>query len=382
MNKIETQKRGIYIHIPFCKYICTYCDFNKFYIQHQPVDEYIKYLIKEIEVSVTTKNIQTIYIGGGTPSALNTSQLTLLLEAIHKNIDVEKIIEFTFEANPEDLTEEKVKLLKKYKINRVSMGVQTLNSELLEIIGRGHRENDVENAIKNLKKVGITNINVDLMFALPKQTYEDLYYSIEKIISYDITHISCYSLILEQKTKLYNQVKSKQIILPANELEKEMYEIVIKKLKEADFNHYEISNFAKKGYESVHNSNYWQNYEYYGLGAGAHGYIDEVRYSNYGPLKFYIDKMKNNNNAKREENLVSKKEKIEEEFFLGLRLLKGINLQNIDEKYNIKTMDIYGESIKNNIEKGYLKLENNILKLTPKGLFYGNDVFADFLIID
>lgn len=199
--------KGIYIHIPFCKYICSYCDFNKFYIQNQPVDAYISNLIEELKLVKKNDNIVTVYIGGGTPSALSNEQLELLLEAVHNTVDIGKLYEFSFEANPEDLTIERVKILKKYNINRVSMGVQTLNNNLLKILGRGHVEEDVENAIKNLKSVGITNINIDLMFALPGQTMEDLVNSMTKIVNYDITHISCYSLILEQRTKLYNQVK-------------------------------------------------------------------------------------------------------------------------------------------------------------------------------
>lgn len=372
--------KGIYIHIPFCKYICSYCDFNKFYIQNQPVDAYISNLIEELKLVKKNDNIVTVYIGGGTPSALSNEQLELLLEAVHNTVDIGKLYEFSFEANPEDLTIERVKILKKYNINRVSMGVQTLNNNLLKILGRGHVEEDVENAIKNLKSVGITNINIDLMFALPGQTMEDLVNSMTKIVNYDITHISCYSLILEQRTKLYNQVKSKQIILPTNEVEEKMYEKVISYLTKNGFKQYEISNFSKEGYESIHNTNYWKNLEYYGFGAGAHGYINGVRYSNHGPVKFYIDSMQKNNNARREENLITKKEQIEEQFFLGLRILEGINLKEVDKRFNINSRELYKESIEKNIKDGYLLLEDDILKLTHKGLFYGNDVFSDFLL--
>lgn len=380
MNKINS-KKGIYIHIPFCKYICSYCDFNKFYIQHQPVDEYIDSLIIELK-QIRDDNIETVYIGGGTPSALNDEQLIKLLSSINETVDVSNLKEFSFEANPEDLTLRRVTILKNYGINRVSMGVQTLNNKILKIIGRGHRAIDVENAIYNLKSIGIDNINIDLMFALPEQTISDLQISMEKIVSYGITHVSCYSLILEQRTKLYNQVKSKHIILPTNEVEEQMYDLTINYLKDNGFNQYEISNFSKKGYESIHNSNYWRNYEYYGIGAGAHGYIDGVRYSNQAPVKFYIKSILEKGHARRIENKVTVKEKIEEQFFLGLRLLNGIDLDVVDNKYNIKTRELYKDSIEKNINVGYLKLENNILSLTRKGLFYGNDVFADFLIID
>lgn len=379
MNKNLDKKRGIYVHIPFCKYICTYCDFNKFYIQNQPVDDYIESLIKEISF-VDSKDIITVYIGGGTPSALNDSQLRNLLDTIADKVDTKNLLEYSFEANPEDLTKERVAILKEYGITRVSMGVQTFNNDLLKIIGRGHQANDVDNAIKNLQSVGINNINVDLMFALPNQSMDDLFDSMKRIISYNIPHVSCYSLILEQRTKLYNQVASKQVILPTNEVEEKMYAAVIDYLTENGFKQYEISNFAKKGYESIHNSNYWHNLEYYGLGAGAHGYIDGERYSNIRPVKFYIESMKNKDSAKREGNIVTEKEKIEEEFFLGLRLLKGVDLSYIDKKYNINTRELYKKSIETNLSLGYLSLENNILKLTKKGLFYGNDVFSDFLI--
>ncbi|MBF0714330.1 oxygen-independent coproporphyrinogen III oxidase [Gemella sp. GH3] len=382
MSKDNSKKKGIYIHIPFCKYICSYCDFNKFYIQHQPVDEYIDILIIELDTIIDTNNIETVYIGGGTPSALSDDQLIRLLIAVNKKVTVNKLKEFSFEANPEDLTIDRVNILKRYGVNRVSMGVQTLNNKILEVIGRGHKKDDVKKAITNLKNVNINNINVDLMFALPGQTVEDLCDSMETIVSYGINHISCYSLILEQRTKLYNQVKSKHIILPTNEVEEQMYDLTINYLNKQGFIQYEISNFSKQGSESIHNSNYWLNYEYYGIGAGAHGYIDGIRYSNHGPVKFYIDSIVKKGNARRVENKVTEKEKIEEHFFLGLRLLKGVDLDIVDNKYNINSRELYKKSIDKNISAGYLKLENNILSLTRKGLFYGNDVFADFLIID
>lgn len=373
--------KGIYIHIPFCKYICTYCNFNKFYIQNQPVDEYIDCLVKEIDNIGNYDDVITIYIGGGTPSSLSFSQIIKLLEIIKKNINIDNIKEYTFEANPEDLTIEKIKILKKYGVNRVSIGVQTLNEDILKSIGRGHSKKDVDNAVKNLKKVGINNINIDLMFSLPNQTMLDLKKSIMEILSYDISHISCYSLILEQRTKLYNQVKKNKIILPDNEVELNMYKYVIKTLSENGFNQYEISNFSKKGFESIHNTNYWRNMEYYGVGAGAHGYINGVRYRNIASVKFYIDEINKKNNAIIEKNKLTLKEKVEEEFFLGLRLLKGVNLDNIDEKYHIDCRKIYKETILKHLSNGNLVLKDSILKFEYKGLLNGNDVFSDFIIL-
>ncbi|ERK58867.1 putative oxygen-independent coproporphyrinogen III oxidase [Gemella bergeri ATCC 700627] len=376
---MKISPKGVYIHIPFCKYICSYCDFNKFYIQRQPVDKYIDCLIIEINNMPNVKNVETVYIGGGTPSALNDKQLHRLLTALRKKIP-QKLTEFTFEANPEDLTNSRVALIKNYGVNRVSMGVQTFNNELLKILGRGHVADNVDTAIANCKKYNIENINVDLMFSLPKQTMEDLYSSMKKIIGYNISHVSCYSLILEQKTKLYNQVRDKKVILPTNETEEEMYRVVIDYLTANGYKQYEISNFAKKGHESIHNSNYWSNLEYYGLGAGAHGYVSGVRYANQGALKFYIDSIEKNGHARREENVVSLKEHLEEEMFLGLRLLDGIDMKYFKEHYGSNIDEIFPAAYKNNIKQGYLEVIDGHLRLTNKGLFYGNDVFSDFLL--
>ena len=371
--------KGVYIHIPFCKYICTYCDFNKFYIQRQPVDKYIDCLITEINNLESVDDIETIYIGGGTPSALNDDQLHRFLTALRKKIP-NKLREFTFEANPEDLTLDKVKLIKSYGVNRVSMGVQTFNNELLKILGRGHVDKDVDEAIKNCKQCGIENINVDLMFSLPSQTKKDLLDSLERVVKYNIAHVSCYSLILEAKTKLFNDVRNKKIILPSNETEEEMYALVIDYLTKNGYEQYEISNFAKKNYESIHNSNYWRNYEYYGVGAGAHGYANSVRYANQGALKFYIESIEKKSHARREENNVSIKEQIEEEMFLGLRLLDGVDITLFEKRFKKSIFAIFQKEIDENIKKGYLEIENNKLRLTYKGLFYGNDVFSSFLL--
>ena len=235
-------------------------------------------------------------------------------------------------------------------------------------------------AIANCKKHGIEDINVDLMFSLPKQTMDDLYDSMKKVVGYNISHVSCYSLILEQKTKLYNQVRDKKVTLPSNETEEKMYNEVISFLTENGYEQYEISNFARPGHESVHNSSYWKNIEYYGLGAGAHGYIDGVRYANQGALKFYIDSMLEKGHARREENTVTPKERIEEEMFLGLRLLEGVDLDIFEEKYGQKAEEIFKGVIDKNIREGYLEIEGNKLRLTRKGLFYGNDVFSEFLL--
>ena len=325
------------------------------------------------------QNVETIYIGGGTPSALSDEQLHRLLTALRNKIP-QQLREFTFEANPEDLVDSRVALVKGYGVDRISMGVQTFNNELLKILGRGHVVDDVDMAIANCKKHGIEDINVDLMFSLPKQTMDDLYDSMKKVAEYNISHISCYSLILEQKTKLYNQVRDKKVTLPSNETEEKMYNEVINFLTENGYEQYEISNFARPGHESVHNSSYWKNVEYYGLGAGAHGYIDGVRYANQGALKFYIDSMLEKGHSRREENTVTPKERIEEEMFLGLRLLEGVDLDIFEEKYGKRAEEIFKGVIDKNVREGCLEIEGNKLRLTRKGLFYGNDVFSEFLL--
>ena len=358
---------SIYIHIPFCNNICSYCDFCKFYYNKEYVDNYLIALEKEIKANYKNELVNTIYIGGGTPSSLNNEQLDKLLNLTNYFNKI-KNLEFTIEVNP-DIDLEKILILKKYGINRVSIGIETVNEKHLKTLNRFHTKEQIIKLINTLKENRINNINVDLMYALPNQTIEELESDIDFLISLDIPHISTYSLIIEPHTKLY--IDNAENI--DEELDYEMYKLILKKLNK--YNHYEISNFAKKGFESKHNLVYWNNLEYYGFGIGASGYIDSIRYDNTRSYKNYIS-----GNYVYEKHLLEKGEKIENEFILGFRKLEGINIINFKTKYDI---DIFSIDIVNKLlEENKLLLQDNYLKINPKCIYISNSILVEFLDID
>ena len=282
-----TKPTSAYVHIPFCTQICYYCDFSKVFIKNQPVDEYLQALIREFE-SCDIKKLRTLYIGGGTPTSITAEQLEYLLTNLTKHLDLSVLEEFTIEANPGDLTEDKIEVLKHSAVNRVSLGVQTFNDKHLKQIGRSHNEAQIYSTISNLKEAGFHNISIDLIYALPGQTMEDVKENVAKAIALDIPHLSLYSLILEHHTVFMNKMRRGKLQLPKEDLEAEMFEYIISELEANGFEHYEISNFTKPGFESRHNLMYWDNAEYFGVGAGASGYLNGVRYRNRGPIQHYL----------------------------------------------------------------------------------------------
>lgn len=283
--------KAAYIHVPFCEHICYYCDFNKFLLKGQPVDEYIEMLLEEMRIKTAEapcEKLSTVFVGGGTPTALNERQLEKLLAAIRTILPYDGDGEFTFEANPGETSEEKLRLLHDYGVNRLSFGVQSFNDRLLEKIGRTHRREDVYRTISHARKIGFSNISMDLMFALPGQTLEDFRETLDEALSMGLPHYSSYSLIIEPKTIFYNLLRKGKLRLPSQDAEADMYSMLMDEMEKHGLKQYEISNFATPGYESRHNLVYWNNEEYFGFGAGAHGYEKGVRLSNYGALKKYI----------------------------------------------------------------------------------------------
>ena len=357
--------KSVYIHIPFCSNICTYCDFSKMFYNEKYVDKYLEALEKEIKEKYKNEEIKTLYIGGGTPSSLNINQLEKLLN-ITNIFKKHKLEEFTIECNPENLDEDKIKLFKKYNVSRISLGVQTFNPKFLKYLNRMHDKEMVFNCINLLKKYDLTNINIDLIYALEGETKNDLLEDIKIYKELEIPHISTYSLIIEPNTILYN--KNTQNI--NEELDLEMYNLIIDNLK--DYNHYETSNFAKKGYESKHNLVYWNNLEYYGFGMGASGYLDNVRYGNTRSFNKYI-----NGEYIKEENKLSKNEIIENEFILGFRKLKGINLKDFSLKYGFDILEI--KQIKNLIEEGKLINDGENIYISREYIYLSNDILIEFL---
>ena len=375
---MQTKPTSAYVHIPFCTQICYYCDFSKVFIKNQPVDSYLEHLIEEYD-SYDIKKLRTLYIGGGTPTALSAPQLAFLLEKLTDKLDLSYLEELTIEANPGDLDQEKIAVLKDSPVNRVSLGVQTFNDRMLKQIGRSHLEKDIYENIANLKKAGFDNISIDLIYALPKQTMEDVKTNVAKAIALDIPHMSLYSLILENHTVFMNRMRRGKLPLPKEDLEAEMFEYIIAELEKAGFEHYEISNFSKPGFESRHNLMYWDNAEYYGIGAGASGYVDGVRYKNHGPIRHYLQAVEAGN-ARVQEEVLTLHEKMEEEMFLGLRKKSGVSKKRFEEKFGLSFEDQYGAVVSELTEQGLLVPDKDIVRMTKKGLFLGDTVAEKFIL--
>ncbi|MDT2847755.1 radical SAM family heme chaperone HemW [Vagococcus carniphilus] len=372
-----------YIHIPFCEHICFYCDFNKVFIEGQPVDDYIESLIKEIRLTKAkfpSDNTETIYIGGGTPTSLSASQLDVLLKGVREELPFKDGDEFTVEANPGDLTLEKLKVLQNYGVNRVSMGVQSFNDRLLKKIGRKHSAKDVYDTMKIFEAANFDNISIDLIFALPNQTMEDFEDTLNQALSLDLPHYSMYSLILENKTMFYNWARQGRLHLPGIDVEGDMFELAIDKMTKAGRHQYEVSNFAKLGKESQHNLIYWNNEHYYGLGAGASGYLGNIRYKNHGPIQHYLKPLEKDELPTITIEELSIENQMEEEMFLGLRKTEGVSIKKFEQKFNRSLDSVYGKTIQQLIEDKLIKKENDYVSLTSKGLILGNEVFKEFLI--
>jgi len=376
--------RGVYIHIPFCHQICNYCDFNKVYFHKQPVDEYIEAVGKEMAMVVSKEpeqfaNIETIYLGGGTPTALSPKQLERLLELIADHLPID-VVEFTVEANPDELSIDKLKALKNGGVTRLSLGVQSFDEELLQKLGRTHTTDHVYQAIEWAKNVGFENLNIDLMYGLPGQSLNQWEDTLEKALELNLPHYSAYSLIVEPKTVFYIQYAKGKLQLPEEELEAKMYEMLMDKMEEQGIHQYEISNFAKEGYQSIHNKIYWDNDEYAGFGAGAHGYMNGIRYSNYGPIKKYLQAIENGKRPILYQHQVTISEKCEEEMFLGLRKNEGVSFKRFEKKIGFPMKEKYADVIHTLIKEGLVMEDAGRLKLTKKGRFLGNEVFQQFLL--
>lgn len=323
--------------------------------------------------------MRTLYIGGGTPTALSAPQLEVLLDGLTKNLDLSVLEELTIEANPGDLDADKIAVLKQSPVNRVSLGVQTFDNKMLKKIGRSHLEKDIYENIDRLKLAGFDNISIDLIYALPGQTMAQVKDNVAKAISLDIPHMSLYSLILENHTVFMNRMRRGKLPLPKEELEAEMFEYIISELERAGFEHYEISNFSKPGFESRHNLMYWDNAEYYGIGAGASGYVNGVRYKNHGPIRHYLNAVEAGDARITEENL-TQKEQMEEEMFLGLRKKSGVSMARFEEKFGRSFDGLYGEIIRDLVQQGLMQIDGDRVRMTKRGLFLGDTVAERFIL--
>lgn len=359
--------KSAYIHIPFCNTICSYCDFCKVYYKTNLVDKYLDALNKEITGYYKGEELETIYIGGGTPSSLNKQELTKLFSIINK-LNKSKNIEFTFECNIEDISLELLELLKSNGINRISIGIESFDENILKILNRKY-DIDVFNKI-NLCKKYFDNINVDLMYAIPNESIDVLNNDIDSLLKLDVAHISTYSLIINKNTVMYNK-NYKNI---SEDIDCDMYNLIIDRLKDK-YKHYEISNFAKEGYESRHNLTYWNNEGYYGFGVGASGYIDDTRYDNTRSIIKYIS-----GNYKIEINNLSYNEKVENAFILGFRKIDGINIDVFITKYGFNPMKL--DIVKKLVKENKLIVDEYNIKINNKYLYTSNDILINFLNID
>lgn len=376
-----TKPTSAYIHIPFCTQICFYCDFSKVFIKNQPVDQYLESLIEEVKAA-DMPPLRTLYIGGGTPTAISAEQLDYLLTHLEEAIDLSQIEEFTIEANPGDLDVAKIEVLKRSKVNRVSLGVQTFDDRMLKQIGRSHNQDQIYESINALKANGFHNISIDLIYALPNQTMEQVKDNVKKALELDIPHLSLYSLILENHTVFMNRQRRGHLHLPHEDLESDMFEYILNELEANGFEHYEISNFTKPGFESRHNLMYWDNSEYYGCGAGASGYVNGVRYRNRGPIQHYLKAISETKHARLAEEVLSQQEKMEEELFLGLRKKSGVSVAKFEEKFETSFEDLYGSILDGLIAEGLLKPDRQQIQMTKKGLFLGDTVAERFILED
>ncbi|MBF2453268.1 radical SAM family heme chaperone HemW [Listeria seeligeri] len=373
---------AVYIHIPFCEHICYYCDFNKVFLEGQPVDEYVDLLIKEMQITAANKQmepIDTVFVGGGTPTTLNEAQIAKLCTAIQEIFPMKEEVEFSFEANPGDLSVAKVQTMKDYGVNRISMGVQSFNNDLLKKIGRIHTVKDVYQSIENMRTVGFENVSIDLIFSLPGQTEADFQDTLNQALALDLPHYSAYSLIIEPKTIFYNLMQKGKLFLPGQDAEANMYDLLLVEMEKHGRKQYEISNFAKEGFESKHNITYWSNEHYYGFGAGAHGYIGNTRYSNFGPIKKYMEPLQENKLPVFQQKELTLKEKMEEEMFLGLRKVSGVSKAGFQRKFGQDLDATFQNAIQKTMAKGWLENNEENVALTRNGRFLGNNVFQEFL---
>lgn len=376
--------KGVYIHIPFCHQICHYCDFNKVFFKNQPVDEYIETLGMEMKMFAEKYenhlHIETIFLGGGTPTALSAKQLERLFELIKLYVPLQHLQEFTSEANPDELTHDKLVVMKNNGINRLSLGVQSFDADILSRLGRTHSNEHVYRTIQMAKDVGFTNISIDLMYGLPGQTMDQWKFTLDKALEMDLPHYSAYSLIVEPKTVFYNLMTKGKLILPGEDLEADMYDILMNAMESNGIQQYEISNFAKPGFHSKHNNLYWDNVEYAGFGAGAHGYAAGNRYANIGPIKKYMDALINGEFPVSSTHTVTDIERMEEEMFLGLRKVAGINKNNFKEKFGKSLDEQYGHVLSKHVASGSMVSNEDSVALTRKGRFIGNEIFQSFLM--
>lgn len=374
---------GIYVHIPFCRKKCKYCDFISFALYEEKYKEYAECLIKEIRNKKIEKPkaISTIYLGGGTPSILESEDIVKILNAIKERFEIEENCEITIEVNPGTITKQKLEDYKNTGVNRLSIGLQSTSDRILKLIGRIHTYEEFLNTYNLAKEVGFENINVDLMLAIPTQTESELLESVQKVIELEPNHISLYSLILEEGTELDKMISDGQYELLDENLERQMYWKTKNLLELNGYNHYEISNFSKKGFESKHNMDCWNQEEYIGFGLAAHSYYDDMRFSNIDALEIYMRNIKNNDFEKNVEihEIQDKPAQMREFMMIGLRKIDGVKISDFERKFRINPLFYFRFEISKLTDEELIEVDLDNIKLTKKGLDLANQVFEEFV---
>lgn len=399
---------GIYIHIPFCEAKCAYCDFLSGPSSNENKKRYVDALVEQIkEYSYLNEEyyIRTIFIGGGTPSSIDPMDIRRILETVYEVFGIENTnnsnennqqtlqstnsIEITIETNPGTLTKEKLLIYKESGINRISMGLQSVNDRELKLLGRIHTFGQFEHNYHLARECGFTNINIDLMSALPGQTVDTWERTLKTVIELNPEHISAYSLIIEEGTPFYERYADGSE-LPSEDEDRQMYYLTKKLLKEAGYERYEISNYAKPGFESKHNSSYWERIDYIGFGLGASSCINNTRFHNEDDLALYIEegkRIQNENSVSFEERFERKdlqqltlQEQMEESMFLGLRMMKGVDMNQFEQQFEVQFDTIYGKIVKDMVSDGLLAIKDHHLRLTERGIDLSNYVMSEFLL--
>ena len=384
---------GIYVHIPFCSSKCFYCDFNSFANKGGYIEKYVKCLQKEIKnvgdrVRLNSNGnyaelpiAKTLYIGGGTPSFIDAKYIEQIMDTIQTNFEIDKNIEATIEVNPGTVTLEKLQKYREIGINRLSIGLQTSNDDLLKLIGRIHNFEQFLQTVNLAKLAGFSNINVDMMIGLPNQTIYDVEDTLNKLIKLDVTHISVYSLIVEEGTKIEKLLNDGTLKLPDEEIERYMYWFAKRKLEENGYIHYEISNFAKIPYRSKHNLDCWNQKEYIGFGVSASSYEEGVRYRNKDEIEEYI---KNIEADEERKNVIidekqDKQTMMNEYMILGLRKINGININEFRRKFEVSPLYKYNKELTKLVREGLINIDTNNIRLSKKGLDLANLVWEEFI---
>lgn len=365
----------LYIHIPFCLEKCIYCDFYSVSFKSQIVRDYINALCQEIKLRTPNSELRAIYIGGGTPTILPEKEIEGLLHAIRDNYSINSDAEITIEANPGTITAKKAESLLKSGINRISIGVQSFNDTELSVLGRSHDASDALEAVESVKKAGFNNISIDLIYGIPKQSLKDWEYSLRKAVEISPEHISTYELTPEKNTPLYEDIKFARIVMPEEELISDMYYRAIDVLNDHGYIHYEISNFAKPGFECRHNLNYWDRGEYLGIGAGAHSFFNSRRTGNIRNVSGYIESLNQGVLPVNEEVEIKDDDALKEYIFLGIRKTDGIDISLLSGK-GPQIQKVVDELVSHDL----VELKGNRLKLTRKGLILSNEVIVQVLL--